>query len=378
MHRLRTRRDRHQRRQTTAHPMGRELFTVLFLVLSVLTSVCCGLLSPTGAEQAMVTEEPAAEEPVAEEPAGAPEPTQAAGAPPTGTSLPLVTEATPVPVVVETTSDAPVSEVLGRLDVEYPVRMAPQASDTVILELSVPDLLVAAEPVAVVRVEEAEPVAEGLGRFDAVVYLVSQMRAELASPALAVEPLTPADQPVDLEAVNAPTTWAWTVQAPDTPGKQVMTLRLFRSGDAAPLWIGSLRVDITPAGQLASTLGEESAAEAGAETLALPPEDAPSGDAPSGDAPAGNEAQPATERGPVATVVEALTQDVTGLVLGILSLVGSIVAAMLAAWVERGGGGKRATRRKIRRYARRSGVGPSGPLRALWFRITEAFRLRKR
>ncbi len=270
--------------------------------------------------------ESATEEPATQEPVGV-EPTAVPIAQPTATPLPTRPAPSPTPIVVEAASEAPADKVLGRLEVEYPVMMAPQSSDTVILELSIPELLVAAEPAAVVRVEEAEPVAEGLGRYEAVVYLVDRMRAELTSPALVVEPVTSPEQDVDTIDVASPTTWAWTVQAPETAGKQVMTLRLFRAGEETPLWVGSLRVDIA-AGEAA-----QAPAEMAAEEPAAP----------------GAEAPPATEAsGLFARIVQALTQDVTGLMLGILGLIGTIVAAVLAAWVQRGGGRTRRRGRRLR------------------------------
>ncbi len=251
------------------------------------------------------------------------EPTAAPLAPMTQTPLPTRPAPSPTPIVVEAASEGPADKVLGRLEVEYPVEMAPQSSDTVILELSIPELLVAAEPAAVVRVEEAEPVAEGLGRYEAVVYLVDRMRAELTSPALVVEPVTSPEQDVDTIDVASPTTWAWTVQAPETAGKQVMTLRLFRAGEETPLWVGSLRVDVSGARAGRVGVGPERRSRWRQKSAAAP----------------GAEAPPETEApGLFAGIVQALTQDVTSLVLGILGLIGTIVAAVLAAWVQRGGG----------------------------------------
>ena len=272
-------------------------------------------------------EESATEEPV---PDGV-EPTAVPLAPMTQTPLPTRPAPSPTPIVVEAASEGPADKVLGRLEVEYPVEMAPQSSDTVILELSIPELLVAAEPAAVVRVEEAEPVAEGLGRYEAVVYLVDRMRAELTSPALVVEPITPPEQGVNTTEPTSPTTWAWTVQAPETAGKQVMALRLFRAGEVTPLWVGSLRVDVSAPEQAVSESGG-------------------AGQAPAEDAAAlGAEAPPVSEApGLFAGIVRALTQDVTSLVLGILGLIGTIVAAVLAAWVQRGGGRTRRRGRRLR------------------------------
>lgn len=344
------------------HPL---CLLILFAVAALTLAACAGAMPmETEAPAEEPAEEPAPEEPAGAEPTTAPStptplPTAAATAPPTETRVPgEVGEPapSPTPIVVQAAPDAPAGETLGRLDVEYPVRMAPEASDTVILELSIPELLAAAEPVAVARVEEAEPVSEDLGRYDAVVYLAPRMAARLTAPAITIDPLTPVEQDLDLESVDVPTTWAWTVQAPDSAGKQVMTLQLFRAGDDAPLWTGSLRVDVVAARQLESNIGEESNGEAVAPVTAdpVPTEQVP---------------------GIVPAIVQALTQDVTGLVLGILSLIGSIVAAVLAAWVERGGSLKR-PRQKTRGFT--PSPRPGGALRALWFRISERFRSRRK
>ena len=340
-------------------PSHRLCLLALFAVTVLIFAACAGAMPM---ETEAPAEEPAPEEPAAAEPTEAPPtptllPTAAAIAPPTATRVPgEVGEPapSPTPLVVQAAPDAPVGETLGRLDVEYPVRMAPEASDTVILELSVPELLAAAEPVAVTRVEEAEPVSEDLGHYDAVVYLAPRMAARLTAPAIVIEPLTPEEQDLELESVDVPTTWAWTVQAPESAGKQVMTLQLFRTGDAAPLWTGSLRVDVVAARELQSHVEAEATA-----TPAAPapvPTDPP-------------------DPGLIGTVIQALTQDVTGLVLGVLSLIGSIIAAGLAAWIERGGSLKR-PRQKTRGFT--PSPRPGGALRALWFRISERFRSRRR
>lgn len=313
----------------------------------------CGSLPPDEAAVTVVATQAPAAEPEAVEPTeSAPTPTP----PPTAAAI-----------VVEAAPDAPQAESLGKLDVTYPVRMAPQASDTVILELSVPELLAAAEPVAVARVEEAEPISEDLGRYDAVIFLAPRMRAELTSPGLTVEALTPAEQPVAINAIDAPTSWAWTVQAPGTPGKQVLTLRLFRSGDDAPMWIGSLRVNVvSPPAAAGHPAAEETAPED-----PVPPDEMASA--------AAAESQATSDPGVLVQVVQTLTQDVTGLILGLISLVGSIVAAVLAALIERGILGEGALQRKARERTARSGrYHPLAALRALWFRISERFRFRKR
>jgi hypothetical protein len=274
---------------------------------------------------------------------GAPEPTTISE--PTSLPEPLPTATRP-PVVVEADETAPAGDALGQLEFEYPIRMEPLASDTAILELSIPELLAASEPVGVARVEaqSSAPPEADLGRYDAVVFVAGRMRAELASPALKIAPLHPAAQDVVLTEIDHPTVWAWTLQAPETPGKQVMTLSLSREGDDVPVWVGSFRVDVA-------------SVAAGVETSPQP--------------------TPTLTPAPlVRQLVDAVTQDLTTVVMGVVGLVGTIVAAIIAARIERGG-----SRRSRGTPTSRQASGTpyhGGWLRSLWFRLRERRSSRKR
>ena len=317
----------------------------LLLVLAIATSpIGCG--APPGAEMIAETEE---SEPVGFEPTRVqeePEPTLLPATPPP--------PASPTPIIVEAELSATETDALGQIDFEYPVRMSPRASDAAILELSIPELLVAAEPMAVTRVEHEELADIELGNFDAVVYLAPRMHAELASPALEVELLTPGVQDVTLNLIDRPTIWAWTLRAPEVTGKQVMTLRLFREGDPVPLWIGSFRVDVVAERQLSSSLDTDE------QTMAPEPQPATMTPVPTGLIP---------------RVVEALTQDITTVVMGLLGLIGTIIAALVAAWVDRGGTGRGSPSTG---HNPDSGQHPPAAPRTFWFRLSRRFTYRKR
>jgi len=320
------------------------LFLLLAVASALIGLVGCGAMPDADMIVETVELEPVAPEPtrVREEP----EPTLLPATPP----LP----ASPTPIIVEAELSATETDALGRIDFEYPVRMSPLASDTAILELSVAELLVAAEPMAVTRVEHEDPTGVELGHFDAVVYLAPRMYAELASPALEVEPLTPGIQNVTLNLIDHPTIWAWTLRAPEITGKQVATLRLFREGDPVPLWIGSFRVDVVAERQLNSSLDAD-------------------------EQPVAPELQQATTTpvpaGLLPRVAEALTQDITTVVMGLLGLIGTIIAALVAAWVERG-----STRRggPSSGHISNSGQYPPSVPHSFWFRLSRKFGSRKR
>lgn len=263
---------------------------------------------------------------------------------PTPAPLPTATAA-PTPVTVEAEPAAPEGEALGKLDFEYPVQMAPLSSDTAILQLFVPELLAAAEPVAVTRVEtraSAED-ATALGRFDAVVYLAPQMRAELASPGLDITAIHPAAQPVVLGTPNQPTSWAWTLRAPETVGKQVMTLSLFREGEAAPLWVGSFRVDVMASG-----------AEAAAAVDPAPPEGPIS------------TATPPSRFAVFQQLSDAASQEPVTVLVGVLGFIGAIAGALITVFADR-----ERNERPMSASAStpRARSGLKWRLRALWFRI---------
>jgi hypothetical protein len=192
---------------------------------------------------------------------------------------------------------------------------------------------------------ESQSSTEGsqeLGQFDAVVYVAANMRAELASPGLEVEAVHPATQPVALDEISRPTSWAWTLRAPETPGKQVMTLSLYREGDEAPVWVGSFRVDI---------VAEATAADEA------------------------SEAMPTATAAPTTFIQQigvALTQDLTNVLMGLLGLIGTIVAALIAARADRRGKGQRASTGSDSTPAfggPSTGQSLIDRLRALWFRL---------
>jgi len=133
-----------------------------------------------------------------------------------------------------------------------------------------------------------------------------------------------------------------------------VTLRLFREGDPVPLWIGSFRVDVVAERQLNSSL------DADEQPVAPEPQQATTTPVPAGLLP---------------RVAEALTQDITTVVMGLLGLIGTIIAALVAAWVERG-----STRRggPSSGDISNSGQYPPSVPHSFWFRLSRKFASRKR
>ena len=143
-----------------------------------------------------------------------------------------------------TTSD---SETLGELDVEYPMRVSPGSSDTVILSIYVPASLASLKPMSVERVQLPDDVPAIIGDLNSyrtTILVAETMRAELSSPGFEVESLHPAQQQVNIHEVNQPTSWAWTIRAPSSLGRQVFTLRIYLNQEISPAWVGSFHVEV--------------------------------------------------------------------------------------------------------------------------------------
>ena len=168
----------------------------------------------------------------------------------TATVIPVAT--TPLDTILsfETTDNPNISQtdVLGDLNVEYPMRMSPESSDTVILSIYIPTALVNLKPMSVERIQIPDDIPAIIGElnsYQTTILVTEIMRAELSSPGLEiVESLHASQQYVNIQEVNKPTSWAWTIRAPNALGRQVFTLKIYLNQDINPAWVGSFYVEV--------------------------------------------------------------------------------------------------------------------------------------
>jgi hypothetical protein len=170
---------------------------------------------------------------------------------PTATPTPLPTPTPfPTPRPLEATTDTVISNMqrLGELDVEYPLRMSPGSSDSVLVFIYIPDQLVSLVPMEIERIDippDAPPIIGELNSYLATILLAKTMRVELSSPTFQIENVYPATQPVDIDSFSEPTSWAWTIVAPDTVGSHVLTLRVYLGKADRPSWVGSIEIEVS-------------------------------------------------------------------------------------------------------------------------------------
>ncbi len=154
---------------------------------------------------------------------------------------------TPSPLEVsEKTNISPV-DILGEAKVEYPMRMSPGSSNTIAVSIHIPRLLASTAPQAMARVEIPDDLPAVIGKVDsyrATILVQDPMRVELIAPNFSITPLYPATQPVDVSNLEKHTFWAWTIVAPNTLGKQVFTVLIYRTDQDAPVWARSFEMDI--------------------------------------------------------------------------------------------------------------------------------------
>lgn len=142
------------------------------------------------------------------------------------------------------------SNILGNIEVEYPIQLSPLTSETVFVYISIPSQLVNADIESLTRVPvslaKLSPI-EAIGKFKTNILLAERMRVELFSPSFQVESQYPTEQLVNLNKIESRTQWAWTIKAPQDTGKQVVIIRVYLLDDQAPSWVGSFDINvITP------------------------------------------------------------------------------------------------------------------------------------
>ncbi len=153
---------------------------------------------------------------------------------------------------VELTKDTEITskDVLGSLAVDYPQRLTPMSSDTVVVAISSPRLLASADPQTAIRIEVSEDAPTVLGkvkRFETIILIQERLRVVLTAPTLSIEPLYPDIQIVTLGQANPATIWAWSIIAPETPGLHTMNLRVYVPDKGeTPVWVGVFQIEIVP------------------------------------------------------------------------------------------------------------------------------------
>jgi hypothetical protein len=184
-------------------------------------------------------------------PLSTPTATQSAIQPP---STPTAAESTAQPLQVVEGTEVDSQSTLGEAKLEYPVTMSAGSSDMVILSIEVPLQLASLDPTSIVRVQIPPGAPHVLGTehvYRTTILVGRKMRAELSSPAFAIDPLHPATQPVEIQPLGKPTVWAWSVQAPDFSGLQLLTVRIYLGEQAEPSWVGGFQVKVTGASESA-------------------------------------------------------------------------------------------------------------------------------
>jgi len=170
---------------------------------------------------------------------------------PSPTSTPSL-KPTPMPTPTpffETTDNPNISQtdVLGELNVEYPMRMSPESSDTVILSIYIPVALASLKPVSVAKIpipDDIPAVIGGVNFYRTAILVAETMRAELSSPSFEIEGLHPSQQYVNVQETNRSTSWAWAIRAPNVLGKHVFTLKIYLKQDVNPAWAGCFYVEV--------------------------------------------------------------------------------------------------------------------------------------
>ena len=152
---------------------------------------------------------------------------------------------------VEILGDTDISNdsVLGELEVEYPMQMSPDSSDTVIVSIYVPIQLASASPMSIERIvvtPDAPRIMGKLSSYYATILIAKTMRVELSSVrrGFEIENLYPPVQEVNIYDFDKPTYWAWTIKAPSTLGSHVLVIRVYLGEATNPSWVGCIEIEV--------------------------------------------------------------------------------------------------------------------------------------
>lgn len=135
----------------------------------------------------------------------------------------------------------------GEINVEYPLRINPEASDVVRILVQVPPELASSAPVLFDRIIiplDAPPIVGQAETYRATILVSQTIRMELSSPTLGVQAIQPDVQKVDLSIDAGPTLWAWFVVAPKNVGLHTFALKVFLGDDTSPSWIRAFQIEV--------------------------------------------------------------------------------------------------------------------------------------
>lgn len=139
-------------------------------------------------------------------------------------------------------------DVKGEIKIEYPVRLSPGSSDTVIVSIYLPELLVSLEPIPIERVPiptNIPAIVGELNSYQTLIYIQEKMSVEISSPTIEVGDVYPASiQTVNINEFADPTFWSWAIVAPNTIGSHDLNIDVFRSEDRIPTWRGVLNIEV--------------------------------------------------------------------------------------------------------------------------------------
>lgn len=156
---------------------------------------------------------------------------------------------TPTPQFYQATENLNTSQsdIIGKLDVEYPASLFEDTSEMVDLNIFIPQELLNVSPATITRIplpSNAPLLIESIQPFHANIYLAGTMRVELTSLSFEVSNLFPSEQRVDILRSDNPTYWAWIIRAPHEPGIQIFTVKVFLNQDTVATWLGNFPVSI--------------------------------------------------------------------------------------------------------------------------------------
>jgi len=135
----------------------------------------------------------------------------------------------------------------GEINVEYPVRINPEASDVVRILVQIPPELASTAPVLFDRIiipPDAPPIVGQAETYRATILVKQRMRMELSSPTFGIEAIQPDTQKVDLSIDADPTLWAWFVVAPKNLGLHTFALKVYLGDDVQPGWIRTFQIEV--------------------------------------------------------------------------------------------------------------------------------------
>jgi hypothetical protein len=134
------------------------------------------------------------------------------------------------------------------MEIEYPLFLSPNSSGALTLTIYVTDL---AEPVfenskRVPLPADQPPLLDARGQYGAKIRVDRQMRAELDTLGLKIQPLQDENTayPVNIDELDRPTSWQWLLQAPPETGSHQLALRIYLGGDVNPSWWGILEMQV--------------------------------------------------------------------------------------------------------------------------------------